>query len=104
MASLLPRHLESPVRCPGRPLRIVRCGGRVRQRAADAGPALAAPPGADRTIELAEEVAQGGRDQVWCFFWQEVAGGQFVAAGVGGVLLPDMQRLIAAADEPLRSP
>lgn len=56
------------------------------------------------TAELVKEVAQGGGDQVWCFFWQEVAGGQFVAAGVGGVLLPDVQRLVAAADEPLRSP
>ena len=53
---------------------------------------------------LVKEVVQGGGDQVRCFFWQEVAGGQFVAAGVGGVLLPDVQRLVAATDEPLRSP
>ena len=43
-------------------------------------------------------------DQVRCFFRQKVAGGQFLAADVGGVLLPHAHRFILAANECLRSP
>src|SRR5690348_3195315 len=53
---------------------------------------------------LAEEVVQGGGDQVRGFLGQEVTGGQGPAADVDGVLLPDAERLVAAADEALGSP
>ena len=53
---------------------------------------------------LVEEAPQGPDDQAGCFLGQEVAGGQRAAADVGGVLLPDLQRFVAAADERLRPP
>src|SRR5436305_32561 len=53
---------------------------------------------------LAEEVAEDGDDLTWVFFGEEVAGGQGLAADVDGVLLPDAERLVAAADETLGAP
>jgi hypothetical protein len=47
---------------------------------------------------------QGGAHHIGCFFGQEVAGGQRSAANVAGVLLPDADRFIIAADERLGSP
>src|ERR1700683_4448271 len=61
-------------------------------------------PGGTTACWLAEKVAQGGAHHIGCFFGQEVAGGQRSAANVAGVLLPDTDRLIVAADERLGSP
>ena len=58
----------------------------------------------DDILVLVEEVAQGGADQVGCFLGQEVTGGQRGTADVGGVLLPDAERLVGASDEGLRAP
>src|SRR5713226_7533476 len=71
-----------------------------RPGGADSLLGLAVLPG----TRLAEEVAQGGDDQARGFFGQEVTGGQRLAAHVGGILLPDAERLVAAADETLRPP
>src|SRR5437588_9356101 len=57
-----------------------------------------------RRRALAEEVAQGGGDQVRGFLREEVAGGQGSAADVDSVFLPDAERLVAAADEALGAP
>src|SRR5260370_29174702 len=65
-----------------------------------AAPGLAVLPG----TRLAEEVAHGGTDQVGRFFAQEVTGGERFAAHLGGVLLPDAERLVAPADEALPPP
>ena len=47
---------------------------------------------------------KGGDYQVRCFFGEEVTGGQGLAADVAGVLPPDAERLVIAADETLRPP
>jgi hypothetical protein len=57
-----------------------------------------------QVIGLVEEVPQGFDDQIGCLFGQEVTGGQRGTADVGGVLLPDAERLVAASDEGLRPP
>src|SRR5919108_3878165 len=53
---------------------------------------------------LAEEVAEGGDDQVRRFLGDEVTGGLGLAADVDGVFLPDAERLVVAADDGLRAP
>src|SRR6266699_5296956 len=58
----------------------------------------------DRSRVLLEEVAERGGYQVRRFFRQEVTGGQGLAADVAGVLPPDAERLVFAADETLRPP
>lgn len=57
-----------------------------------------------QVIGLVEEVAQGGDDQVGCFLGEEVTGGQGGAADIGGVLAPDLYRLVFLADEGLLTP
>jgi hypothetical protein len=55
-------------------------------------------------IGLVQELAEGRDHQVGGFLGQEVAGGQGLAADVDGVVLPDAERLVAAADEALGPP